>query len=139
MRELWTKEVAEFHGEFVDFEPSWMYPKSLQPSGPPILIGSRPDNVFARIARYADGWCPLLRPGYDLARGVKLLREACEHAGRKFDDLHLKVSMAAPTADLVSHVTDLGFQEIETMIPSAGPERAMPVIDSFAELAAKFR
>ena len=139
MKELWTRDIAEFHGEFVNFEPSWMYPKPLQAGGPPVLLGSRSDRVFARVAKYADGWCPLLRPGYDLGRGVKLLREACDEAERKFEELHLKVSMIAPTPDLVKQATDLGFQEIETFVPSAGPEKALPAIDGFAELASKLR
>ena len=138
MKELWKNEVAEFHGEFVNFEPSWMYPKPLQAGGPPVLIGSRSDKVFARIVRYADGWCPLLRPGYDLARGVKMLRAAADQAGRRYDDLQLKVSIIAPTPDNVKQALDLGFQEVETFVPSAGPEKALPVIDNFAELAAKF-
>jgi len=139
MKELWQHEVAEFHGEFVNFEPSWMYPKPLQAGGPPVLIGSRSDKVFARIARYADGWCPLLRPGYDLARGVKMLREAAARAGRRFDDLQLKVSTIAPAPESVKQALDLGFQEVETFVPSAGPEQAIPLIDQFAELAAKLR
>ncbi len=139
MKELWAREVAEFHGEFVNFEPSWMYPKPLQPGGPPVLIGSRSDKVFARIARYADGWCPLLRPGYDLARGVRMLREAALAADRRFEDFHLKVSIIAPTADSVKQALDLGFQEVDTFVPSAGPDKAMPAIENFAELAAKLR
>jgi probable F420-dependent oxidoreductase len=138
MKELWKNEVAEFHGEFVNFEPSWMYPKPLQAGGPPVLIGSRSDKVFARILRYADGWCPLLRPGYDLARGVKMLRAAAAQAGRRYDDLQLKVSMIAPTPDNVKQALDLGCQEVETFVPSAGSEKALSVIDNFAELAAKF-
>lgn len=27
MREIWTKEGAEFHGQFVDFDPIWCWPK----------------------------------------------------------------------------------------------------------------
>lgn len=30
MRELWTKEEAEFHGEYVNFDPVWLYPKPKQ-------------------------------------------------------------------------------------------------------------
>ena len=30
MKELWTKEEAEFHGEFVNFDPVWSYPKPKQ-------------------------------------------------------------------------------------------------------------
>src|SRR5262249_4348606 len=27
MKEIWTKEEAEFHGEFVNFDPIWSFPK----------------------------------------------------------------------------------------------------------------
>jgi hypothetical protein len=39
----------------------------------------------------------------------------------------------------VRQALELGFQEVETFVPSAGSEKALPVIDSFAELAAKIR
>jgi len=81
---------------------------------------------------------PLLRPGYELARGVKMVREAAAQAGRRYDDLPLKVSTIAPGLDSVKQALDLGFQEVETFVPSTGPEKALPVIDNFAELAAKF-
>lgn len=67
-----------------------------------------------------------------------MLRAAAAQAGRRDDDLQLKVSMIAPTPDNVKRTLDLGFQEVETFVPSAGPEKALPVIDNFAELAAKF-
>ena len=35
MKALWKNEVAEFHGEFVNFGPSWMYPTPLQDGGAP--------------------------------------------------------------------------------------------------------
>ena len=47
--------------------------------------------------------------------------------------------MIAPTPDSVKPAFDLGFQEVETFVPSAGPEEALPVINNFAELAAKFQ
>jgi probable F420-dependent oxidoreductase len=41
MREIWTAEEAEYHGEFVDFDPVWAYPKPVQKGGPPILMGAQ--------------------------------------------------------------------------------------------------
>ena len=35
-----SDEEAEFHGEFVDFDPLWSYPKPLQDGGPPVWIGA---------------------------------------------------------------------------------------------------
>src|SRR6266705_3809341 len=39
MKEIWTKDVAEFHGEHVNFEPLWCWPKPAQQPHPPVLLG----------------------------------------------------------------------------------------------------
>src|SRR5882757_11580314 len=39
MKEIWTKDEAEFHGEFVSFDPIWSFPKPVQKPHPPILMG----------------------------------------------------------------------------------------------------
>jgi len=39
LKELWTKEEAEFHGKYYDFSPVKMFPKPFQKPHPPILIG----------------------------------------------------------------------------------------------------
>ncbi|WP_420625731.1 LLM class flavin-dependent oxidoreductase [Candidatus Poriferisodalis sp.] len=35
LRVLWTEEEAEFHGEFVDFDPVYCQPKPVQQPVPP--------------------------------------------------------------------------------------------------------
>ena len=37
MKEIWTKDVAEYHGQFVNFDPLWCWPKPARAGGPPIL------------------------------------------------------------------------------------------------------
>lgn len=39
MKELWTKDEAQFHGEYVDFGSSWAWPKPAQSPHPPVLVG----------------------------------------------------------------------------------------------------
>ena len=47
MKELWTKDVAEYSGEFVRFEPSWAWPKpSQKPHRTHVLYG-----MFASAVR----------------------------------------------------------------------------------------
>jgi alkanesulfonate monooxygenase SsuD/methylene tetrahydromethanopterin reductase-like flavin-dependent oxidoreductase (luciferase family) len=54
MKELWTKEEA--HGEFVNFDPVWLYPKPKQRPHPPILLGGESDHTLAGSrARVATG------------------------------------------------------------------------------------
>src|SRR5262245_50788232 len=40
MREIWSEDAAEFHGEYVDFDAIWSYPKPRQAGGPPVLLGA---------------------------------------------------------------------------------------------------
>src|SRR2546421_4978613 len=39
VKEIWTKDVAEYHGKFVSFDPIWAWPKPAQKPHPPILLG----------------------------------------------------------------------------------------------------
>ena len=59
MKEIWTKEEAEYHGEYVQFDKMWSYPKPIQEGGPPIWVGSNAKFVEERIAEYGDGWIPI--------------------------------------------------------------------------------
>ncbi len=42
MIEIWTQEKAEFHGEFVDFDPIYSWPKPVTKPYPPLYIGGGP-------------------------------------------------------------------------------------------------
>ena len=58
MKAIWSEDEPEFHGEFVDFDPIWSFPKPVQPGGPPVLLGSQSPRSYARIAEYCDGSIP---------------------------------------------------------------------------------
>jgi len=57
MKLIWSNDVAEYHGEHVDFAPLMSWPKPVQKPHPPILIGGNRRNI-ARVVAYADAWCP---------------------------------------------------------------------------------
>ena len=52
MKALWTQEEAEFHGEFVNFDPVWQYPKPKQKPHPPILLGGETDHTLKRVVEF---------------------------------------------------------------------------------------
>ena len=58
LKELWTKDEAEFHGRYDDFPPVYCYPKPFQKPHPPILLGGNAPNVLQRVVRWGDGWLP---------------------------------------------------------------------------------
>src|SRR6201994_701495 len=58
MIEIWTQEKAEFHGQFVNFDPINSWPKPLTNPYPPLYLGGGPAS-FNRIARLKAGWLPM--------------------------------------------------------------------------------
>jgi probable F420-dependent oxidoreductase len=137
MREIWTKEAAEFHGKFVNFDPIWSYPKPVQAGGPPILLGSQSKHVFDRVAQYCDGWMPINFPNYDFARGIRTLREAAERAGRPANSLSLTIFGVGPREEDARRFIELGFDRIIFGLPPAPRDVVLPMLDRYAALVAK--
>jgi alkanesulfonate monooxygenase SsuD/methylene tetrahydromethanopterin reductase-like flavin-dependent oxidoreductase (luciferase family) len=81
MRALWTQEQAEYSGEFVQFGPSWAWPKPVQQHVPVLIGASGTDKTFAWIAQHADGWITTPRD-MDVLDGVRRFHGAWSAAGR---------------------------------------------------------
>ena len=78
MRNLWEQDIAEYHGKFVDFEPSYCWPKPVQ-RRMPVLIGAEAGpKTIADIVELTEGWIPMdLRGGGDrLPAQLDALRKA---------------------------------------------------------------
>jgi alkanesulfonate monooxygenase SsuD/methylene tetrahydromethanopterin reductase-like flavin-dependent oxidoreductase (luciferase family) len=58
MKAIWTEEEASYHGEFVDFERIWSWPKPAQRPHPPVLVGGNGPTVLDRVLAFGDAWFP---------------------------------------------------------------------------------
>lgn len=83
IRAIWTEDEPSYHGEHVDFDPIWCWPKPLQDPHPPILVGGNGRGAPKRVLAYGDEWMPN-RLGDDekVAARISKLRAAGEAAGR---------------------------------------------------------
>ncbi|GAB3976892.1 LLM class F420-dependent oxidoreductase [Actinoallomurus acanthiterrae] len=63
MKEIWTRDEADYHGEFVDFHRITSWPKPVQRPHPPILVAGNGPRVAERVIAYGDEWIPMVRPG----------------------------------------------------------------------------
>jgi alkanesulfonate monooxygenase SsuD/methylene tetrahydromethanopterin reductase-like flavin-dependent oxidoreductase (luciferase family) len=63
MQEIWTKDVASYHGRFVNFSRVTSWPKPVRRPYPPILVAGNGPRVAERVIAYGDEWIPMLRPG----------------------------------------------------------------------------
>ena len=131
MQALWSQEVAEYHGEFVRFEPSWQWPKPIQQPRPRVLIGGAPGPVlFDHIAEYADGWLPI--GGTGMKAALPDLRAAYEKRGRDPATLHIVPMGVLPDREKLDHYESLGVTEAVLRLPSAPRDEVLPVLDDFA-------
>ena len=81
MKAIWTEDEAEYHGEHVDFDPIWCWPKPAQKPHPPVLVGGRGEKVIDRVLRYGDEWMP--NRVADPDELVPRIEELRDRAGRR--------------------------------------------------------
>lgn len=136
MQAIWRNDAAEFHGEFVNFDPLWSWPKPVQAGGPPIWIGANSPWVFDRIADYADGWMPIGGLG---SGNMERLQSALEARGRRVADLDLALFGAPADYDTLMGRIDQGFDELVFTLPDRGADEVLPVLDRLAALAERAR
>jgi len=82
MKELWTKDEAEYHGKYYDFPAVRSFPKPAQKPHPPVYMGGSSKYVFKRVVEWGDGWMPVLSPVEEIKAGRRRLNEMAEAAGR---------------------------------------------------------
>lgn len=132
MRALWTQEEAEYHGEFVDFGPSWAWPKSTQATIPVLVGAAGNEKNFTWIARSADGW--ITTPGEeDIEGSVALLKQIWTDAGRAGDP-EIVVLDFKPVAEKLDKWREIGVTQVLYGLPDDSVERATGYL---AKLAGK--
>ncbi|MEZ5549588.1 MAG: LLM class F420-dependent oxidoreductase [Pseudomonadales bacterium] len=136
MKAIWSQDAAEFHGEHVDFDPIWSWPKPVQSGGPPIWIGANSKWVFDRIADYADGWMPIGGLG---SGNMPRLEAALAAKGRSVKDLDLALFGAPVDPEQLKGRIDQGFDELVFSLPPKPEADILPMLDNLAELAQRMR
>jgi probable F420-dependent oxidoreductase len=66
MKELWTKDEAEFHGRYVDFEATYCWPKPVQKPYPKLYFGGFTRATVSRARRHHGGWMPMGVPAAEM-------------------------------------------------------------------------
>jgi probable F420-dependent oxidoreductase len=134
MREIWTKEAAEFHGEYVNFDPIWSYPKPVQKPHPPVLLGGESAHTLQRVVDFCDGWFPRGRNAEAILPGLADLKTRAAKVGR--DPATISVSVFAAKAEraTLDEYTDAGITRAIFRLPSEGRDAVLPLLDQYAKL-----
>jgi len=130
MRALWTQEEASYAGEFVNFGPSWAWPKPVQPHIPILVGAAGTEKNFRWIARTADGWITTPRD-VNIDEPVKLLQDIWAAAGR--DGAPQIVALdVTPDAEKLAHWAELGVTEVLFGLPDRSEDEVAGYVERLA-------
>lgn len=137
-KELWTKEEASFHGEYVSFEASWAWPKPVQQPHPPIVIGASPTpRHFDHIIEYGDAWMPI-EGRFEVDQSWHDLQRAAADAGRDPSTIRLGVFNAKADLAHLEHLREIGTSWVALGLPPLDRDAALAAMDRYAPLVEAF-
>jgi probable F420-dependent oxidoreductase len=136
MKETWTKDIAEYHGEIVEFPPLQTWPKPVQKPHPPIIIGGAFRVAARRAIRYGDGILPAA-PSAGSGSPEEFMprwRQMAEEASRDPASLSVTLGGAPEELAVLRRNRDLGVTRMTVRLPPAGKDEILPILDRWAKL-----
>ena len=135
MKAIWTQDEAEYHGEFVDFDPLWSWPKPIQRPHPPILLGGNTAKAEQRVLDLGDEWLPQ----YDLFRDVDEMTERVSSFRRQASDAgrgHLPVTMFSTAKDraALEACAAAGVGRCLFTLENPSPDETLTLLDTWTKL-----
>ena len=135
MRELWTKDEAEYHGKYYDFPLVRSFPKPVQRPGPPVYLGGNARNVFKRTVSYGDGWMPTRATPEDIKHGRDTLNELAAQAGRDPDSIQILAYGMPADRELLKAIEKAGADEAVVVVASTPEDQALAELEQIAQQA----
>jgi len=130
MKEIWTEREAEYHGEFVDFDPVFAWPKPVQKPHPPVYVAGMAPHGPKRAVRYGDGWVPI-NPGREaLGPQIEEFKQLCRDAGR--EELPVSLFGAPGKADSLAECREIGVSRAIFALPPSPRDEILPLLDRLA-------
>jgi probable F420-dependent oxidoreductase len=135
MRQIWGNDVAQFDGEFVSLQPSWIWPKPVQQPHPPIYLGGSGPLTMKHAAAWADVWYPtppLADP--TLEKSIPVFRQLVEEAGRDPDSVPVGAAPGAADEAMLEAYQRNGVSHVNMALMGDTPDLMLVELDRLAKL-----
>src|SRR5262245_6757555 len=134
MREIWTRDVAEFHGKHVDFGPMYAWPKPKQKPHPPVIVAANAPRGLARVVEH-DGWMPILdAQGGGVFEHLPALRERLALAGKDPERFPITLYMCPQDGALVERCREAGIHRAVFLLQPEPRDAALRALDACVRL-----
>jgi probable F420-dependent oxidoreductase len=136
MKAIWTQDEPSYHGEHVDFDALWSWPKPVQRPHPPIIVGGGGPTVLDRVLAIGDGWMPIDRGRDDeLAARITDLERRAAQAGRS--RIPVTLFGAVPKPEAIEAYERIGVDRCVLRLPTATEGEVTARIERYAGLLAR--
>jgi len=134
MKELWTKDEAEYHGTYYAFPPVRSLPKPAQRPHPPIILGSNASRqVFQRIVAWGDGWMPIGVSPQQMKQGRETLDHLASQAGRDPRSLQIVAFFVTPDPTALQAWAEAGADAALIGLETVGEQEALAQLEEIAQ------
>jgi probable F420-dependent oxidoreductase len=136
MKQIWTKDTAEYHGQIVDFPPMQSWPKPVQQPYPPVIVGGAFRLAARRAIRYGSGILPAA-PSAGSGSPKDFMphfHRMAEEAGREPASLSVTLGGAPEDLAVLRRNRDLGVTRMTVRLPPAKEAEILPILDRWAKL-----
>ena len=133
MKEIWTKEEAEFHGKYIDFPPIICNPKPAQNPHPPVLLGGNAKNVLKRVVKWGDGWLPIRLSPEEIVKAQQELLKLCDTEDRDPSTIQITMHSLPPDKELISRFEEIGVDRVLVGVASTTQEEIFEELEVIAE------
>jgi probable F420-dependent oxidoreductase len=137
LKKIWTEDVAEFHGEYVSFDPIWSWPKPAQKPHPPVLLGGESSYTLQRVVDFCDGWFPRARDPQRVLTGLAELKDLAQQAGRDPKTISTSVFAGPPDRAVLDQWAAAGVTRVALRLPPEGRDTVLPLLDRWATLVTR--
>jgi probable F420-dependent oxidoreductase len=134
MKAIWTQQEATYHGEHVNFDAIYAWPKPVQKPHPPIHVGGAFPGGAKRAIQWGNGWIPVGDAEGALRRMPDVMKLAKE-AGRDPAEIEVSIYYCPPEPDLLKRLRDGGVARAIFGLPSEPREKLLPILDHYRQVA----
>ncbi|MDR3536505.1 MAG: LLM class F420-dependent oxidoreductase [Acetobacteraceae bacterium] len=139
MQAIWTHDEAEYHGEFVNFDPMNQWPKPVQQPWPPVIVGGAFPYAARRAIRYGNGWIPRADRLEQDGVGVLIdkFRAMAVEAGRDPASLPITIFRVPDDLAQLRFCKEVGVDRVVFSLPAEREDTILPILDRWAAVQAE--
>lgn len=135
IKEIWTTDESEFHGNFVNFDKMRAFPKPYQHPHPPIIMGGAGEKSIECAVELCNGWAPWLMEWPKAKESITKFKQQATANGRDPNSLEISLfEESIPDKRTIAEMETAGVKRVILTLHGQNREEALPTLDRMAKI-----